>query len=85
MTEDERYENVCKPWMVRMENELTTNLSEILRLLRGKNGDPGLIDDVRNIKEARAKWERLTWIVVTAVVIQVAVLVFGVVSTIFTK
>lgn len=77
MTEEERYENVCKPWMERMENELTTSTKELVQLLRGKNGDPGLVDDVRHIKESRAKWEKLTWLVAAAAIGQFAVLIAG--------
>lgn len=44
------YEMVCKPNF----NEIKESQKEIIGLLRGKNGDPGLLDDVRTLK---ARWK----------------------------
>lgn len=56
MEENERYDEVCKPAFERMEkaqqrgNEGT---EEILRILKGQNGNPGLLDEVRDLKRFR--------------------------------
>ena len=52
MTEDEKmYELICKDRFDKME-ELQ---HETIGLLRGKNGDPGVLDDVRALKNAHRK------------------------------
>lgn len=87
MTEDERFEEICKPWMARIEKETKEKMAkiekdaketttEILHILKGKNGDAGLVDNVRTIMEARAGWGKLGWIVVSATVAQIMLLVF---------
>jgi hypothetical protein len=92
MTDEERYEEVCKPWMERFEKETKEKMAqieknaketnaEILHILKGKNGDPGLVDDVRTIKEARAGWGRLGWIVVGATAAQIVLLLFNFLRT----
>jgi|GEM_PF-5885445 hypothetical protein len=88
MTEDERFAEVCKPRMDRIEKETKETMAriekdskqtntEILHILKGKNGDPGIVDDVRTIKEAWARWGRLGWIVVGVTVAQIVLLVFN--------
>ncbi len=47
MDENERYDLVCKDRFDAAARER----KEILRLLRGRNGDPGLLDDVRGLKK----------------------------------
>lgn len=77
MTEEERYEQICKPWMDRMEKETKETTHEILSILKGKNGDPGLVDNVRSIMHARAGWGKLGWLVAGAMVVQIVVLLFS--------
>lgn len=48
MTKDEEmYGIVCKERFDKIENMQ----EETLRILRGKNSDPGLVDDVRDLKK----------------------------------
>jgi hypothetical protein len=88
MIEDERFQQVCRPWMDRLEKETKEKMAkiekdsketngEILHILKGKNGDPGIVDDVRTIKEAWARWGRLGWIVVGVTAAQIVLLVFN--------
>lgn len=50
-TDDEgMYDRICRPNF----DEIKLGQKEILGLLRGKNGDPGLLDDVRTLK---ARWK----------------------------
>jgi hypothetical protein len=89
MTEDERFEVVCKPWMERIEKEAKDKMAkiekdaketntQILHILKGKDGDPGLVDDVRTIMQARAGWGKLGWIVLGATATQIVLLLFNV-------
>ena len=52
MNEQERFNEICKPCF----DELKQGNAEILRLLRGRNGDPGLLDDVRQLK---SRWKTI--------------------------
>ena len=45
-SEKEIYDLVCKK---RFDN-LDDRTDEIIRLLRGRNGNPGILDDVRDLK-----------------------------------
>jgi len=68
-TEEKFYNQWCKPQF----EDIQSSQKEILRLLRGKNGDPGLIDDVRDNTRFRT---RILWgfgLVVTAVITQAVV------------
>jgi len=47
MDEAERYELVCK----QQFDELKTDIREIRDLLKGKNGNAGVVDDVRGLKK----------------------------------
>ena len=42
------YETICKERF----DELSGGQKEVINLLRGHNGDPGLLDDIRAIKKA---------------------------------
>jgi len=46
--DDDMYGLVCKERFDKMEGMQ----EETLRILRGKNGDPGLVDEVRALKKA---------------------------------
>jgi len=47
MEEEELFDKVCKGRFDAIE----ANQHQILRLLRGKNSEPGLVDDVRALKK----------------------------------
>ena len=47
MDEQERFDEICKPCF----DELKKGNAEIIALLKGKNGDPGLLDDMRIMKK----------------------------------
>ena len=56
MEEQERYTEVCKPAFDRLETEIARSnktSDEILRILKGRNGDPGLLDEMRDMKRFR--------------------------------
>jgi len=56
MNEQERYNEVCKPAIDRLEvaiNQSNDTSDEILRILKGRNGDPGLLDEMRDMKRFR--------------------------------
>jgi len=52
MDEQERFSEICKPCF----DELKRGNAEIIQLLKGKNGDPGLLDDVRQLK---SRWKTI--------------------------
>ena len=60
------YELVCK----RRFDNVEGDTKEIIRLLRGRNGDPGLIDDVRDLKKARMAVAGVLMFVVTVLGVQ---------------
>ena len=49
MNEQERYSEICKPAF----DGLKADTQEILKILKGRNGDPGLLDEVRELKQLR--------------------------------
>ena len=49
MEEQERYEQVCKPAFERLE----TKTDQILTILQGSNGTPGLSEQVRSLSRFR--------------------------------
>lgn len=60
-----------------------TDVKSILEILRGKNGDAGLLDDVRDLKRSRERTIKALWIVVVAFVGQVAFLLRDLVGRMF--
>ncbi len=50
--DDNMYPMVCEPRFDRIDEKQ----EEMLSLLRGRNGNPGVLDDVRNLK----KWHKAT-------------------------
>lgn len=84
MTEDERYEQICRPWLERMEKqaketerEAKAVTTEILHILKGQNGDPGVVDNVRTIMERRESYGKIGWIVLTVMIGQIIILIFN--------
>ena len=67
--EKDIYEMVCRPQF----EELKTGQKEIIRLLRGRNGNPGVVDDVRDLK-------RTNTAVVGAVIFLLCILATQVIS-----
>jgi len=67
MDENERYTEVCKPAFDRIE----AHTSEILRVLKGQDGAPGLIDEVRDLKKFRNRIIGAFVFVFSAIFIQV--------------
>jgi hypothetical protein len=73
MEEDERYTEVCKPAFARMEQEMRDHRKDtrsILNLLQGENGNPGMVDDVRNLKLFRKGTIGTVAFLLTTVVVQ---------------
>jgi hypothetical protein len=64
------YDLVCKGRLDKIEQMQ----KETISLLRGKDGDPGLLDDVRNIKASHKRVVAGVALVVGAVVIQLLTL-----------
>ena len=52
MDEQERFNEICKPCF----DELKKGNAEILQILKGKNGDAGMLDDVRQLK---SRWKAI--------------------------
>ncbi len=48
MTEDERYVQVCKPSF----DNLNGKVDEVLRMLKGQDGDAGMCERVRTVERA---------------------------------
>ncbi len=72
MTEhDEFYKTFCQPQF----GKLFEKIDDIHGMLKGKNGNPGLCDDIRELKNIQtAKKEKSNWLVktfVAAVVVQI--------------
>jgi len=73
MDEQERFNEICKPRF----DELVKGNREIIELLKGKNGDPGLLDDVRQLK---SRWRSIfaaIGILFTAIIAQTIHWVWG--------
>ena len=73
MDEQERFNEICKPRF----DEMISGQKEIINLLRGKNGDPGLLDDVRQLK---SRWKSIfaaIGILFTAIIAQTIHWVWG--------
>ena len=67
-------------WIDPQFRQIHDKQDEILRLLRGDNGDPGLIDDVRDNTKFRYKFvSGIKWLTATVIsaVITFVVWVFG--------
>jgi len=65
--DDDMYGLVCKERFDKIEGMQ----EETLRILRGKNSDPGLVDDVRGLKKAYKKIVGGGIFIAAAVVIQI--------------
>lgn len=83
MTDEERFQALCQPRMERMETDLKEMNKTILGILQGKDGEAGLVDNVRTIMNSRASWGKLGWIVITVLVGQFIILLLSLVPVFF--
>lgn len=74
MQHKEFYETFCKPQFSQIGKDVKT----ILNILKGKNGEPGLCDEVRELKKIHTKQkERHSWLTkvfIGAVIIQLVII-----------
>ena len=79
MAEDcnkDMYTLVCKERFDELGKGLERNHKEIIDILKGKNGDPGLIDNVRDNTRMRESLRKITWLFVGAIVVQLVAMFF---------
>lgn len=58
MEEREQYEKVCEPWFKRLETDGQTSnqkLDTVIGLLRGYNGDPGVLSEIRELRACMSR------------------------------
>jgi hypothetical protein len=80
MEDGERYEQICKPKF----GEIHKDTQAILRILRGVNGAPGIVDDVRDLKRWRDEQRtsrKAKYALITTIVLVLLTQVFVVVRT----
>ena len=73
MDEQERFNEICKPCF----DELKAGNKEILEILKGRNGNAGMLDDVRQLK---SRWKSIftaIGVLFTALVIQILAWIVG--------
>lgn len=63
MKDTEMYETVCRERF----DELVNGQKEVLAILRGRNGEAGLLDDMRAIKRGFRAVLAVVWFVLCAV------------------
>jgi len=69
MDHDERWREVCQPKL----NAIEAKLDDVLAALKGRNGDPGLCDRVRDLERSRASAGKLIWALLLTAVAQLAI------------
>ena len=67
MEEEELFEKVCQPRLERIEKKLDS----VCDLLRGKNSEPGIVDDVRLLKKVYKCTVGVIVFVVSVIVVQI--------------
>ena len=72
----EMYKNFCKARFDTIEKTQQRNHEELMDILKGKNGDPGLIDNVRDNTKLRNLVGKMTWLFLSAFVVQSVALIF---------